>query len=220
MNPAAITYAVLAAISQPAGQPQDWVPPHIERTPAAALRTEGAESLTPGLEVVSFPGATFDKWGEVLARHNAQIVRNGSAWNSLVGYFSRLSPDQRLEAVNRVINRVPYVEDRQNWHSSDYWETPLELFQRGGDCEDYAIGKYLLLRQLGFESHQMEIAITKNHAFLIVRSSNGLVVLDNLHASPYKLRYKNIKNIVFTVNDSEWLTVISRHKTVRSNTPI
>lgn len=39
--------------------------------------------------------------------------------------------------------------DQQRWNSEAYWETPIEILNKaGGDCEDIAIGKYLMLRMM------------------------------------------------------------------------
>ena len=56
-------------------------------------------------------------------------------------------PDERdrLAAVNGFFNqRVAFRDDIEVWGQIDYWATPLELLDKGaGDCEDYAIAKYM-----------------------------------------------------------------------------
>ena len=55
-----------------------------------------------------------------------------------------------LERINIFLNRVPYREDIDHWRVEDYWATPAEtVASNGGDCEDYAIAKYFLLKELG-----------------------------------------------------------------------
>jgi hypothetical protein len=53
----------------------------------------------------------------------------------------------KLEHANIFVNdRVSYASDRDVWGVEDYWTTPLEVFGKGrGDCEDYAIAKYISL---------------------------------------------------------------------------
>ena len=60
--------------------------------------------------------------------------------------------------------------------------------QRGGDCEDYAVAKYFLLRELGFPAEDMRVLVTydrsvrAHHAVLAVRREDGsswLLELDN-----------------------------------------
>jgi predicted transglutaminase-like cysteine proteinase len=57
----------------------------------------------------------------------------------------------KLESVNRFFNaRVLFRDDIEVWGKTDYWASPLELLGRGaGDCEDFAIAKYLTLVALG-----------------------------------------------------------------------
>ena len=55
-----------------------------------------------------------------------------------------------LQRINTFLNRVPYFDDIVHWRVEDYWATPAEtIASNGGDCEDYAIAKYFLLRELG-----------------------------------------------------------------------
>jgi predicted transglutaminase-like cysteine proteinase len=55
-----------------------------------------------------------------------------------------------LQRVNTFLNRVPYRDDMVHWRVEDYWATPAETVgSNGGDCEDYAIAKYFLLKELG-----------------------------------------------------------------------
>ena len=50
----------------------------------------------------------------------------------------------------RFLNRLPWVEDAALWGQKDYWVSPFEMLGRnGGDCEDFSIGKYFTLRELG-----------------------------------------------------------------------
>ena len=55
-----------------------------------------------------------------------------------------------LQRINSFLNRVPYSDDMVHWHVEDYWATPAEtVASNGADCEDYAIAKYFMLKELG-----------------------------------------------------------------------
>ena len=55
-----------------------------------------------------------------------------------------------LQRINSYLNRVPYSDDIVHWRVEDYWATPAEsIASNGADCEDYAIAKYFLLKELG-----------------------------------------------------------------------
>jgi predicted transglutaminase-like cysteine proteinase len=92
----------------------------------------------------------------------------------------------QLRAVNRYVNQVRYRVDAENFGRSDYWATPLEFFGRGGDCEDYAIAKYVSLRRLGFPPEALRLVVLKDearaiaHAVLTVSMDGTSWVLDNV----------------------------------------
>ena len=56
-----------------------------------------------------------------------------------------------LQSVNDAINnQVKWLDDTVHWRAEDYWATPAEsIGSAGGDCEDYSIAKYYLLKELG-----------------------------------------------------------------------
>ena len=67
-----------------------------------------------------------------------------------------------LRKVNDFFNHVPYYEDIDHWRVQDYWATPVEMLaSNGGDCEDYAIAKYLTLKDLGIPVERMRITYVK-----------------------------------------------------------
>ena len=183
------------------------------RAPAgtgAALSNASAKIVDPtlGLQVVTFSGAMPAKWRDVIDRHEKQLSGGGAQWGELTGQLRQIEPSGVLQWVNQTVNRIRYVSDSQNWGISDYWATPLEAFARGGDCEDYAIAKYMLLREAGYRSSQMEIAISKDHAVLVIQTASGPIVLDNLRDEPFRLKTRLARNIVYTVNDKNWSVVV------------
>ena len=66
---------------------------------------------------------------------------------------------EQLTIVNNFINRnIHFASDMEIWGQEDYWSTPLELLQKGaGDCEDFAIAKYIALRKLGIPDEQLRL---------------------------------------------------------------
>lgn len=63
---------------------------------------------------------------------------------------------EKVDKVNDFFNNVRYVSDSKNYGVTDYWATPLEFLARDkGDCEDYVIAKYFLLKHLGIPAHKM-----------------------------------------------------------------
>ncbi|WP_211238759.1 transglutaminase-like cysteine peptidase [Guyparkeria sp. SB14A] len=77
----------------------------------------------------------------------------------LLDQISAVEPRERAERVNAFFNRrIRYVEDDQLWGQSDYWASPVETIGHGaGDCEDFAIAKYLVLREAGIDNRQLRL---------------------------------------------------------------
>ncbi len=157
----------------------------------------------------------FTKWTGMFTRFEQAINTPGgqkviSEWQSDLHAFQGLPLDVMAERVNSMINGQHYIVDSRNWGQSDYWETPVEFFTRGGDCEDFAIAKYVSLRALGVPEERLRVAIVhdkqKNvpHALLIVYTDKGAMVLDNqdkrMRASSDVHRYRPI----FSINRQAW----------------
>ncbi|MEC7029792.1 MAG: transglutaminase-like cysteine peptidase, partial [Pseudomonadota bacterium] len=121
----------------------------------------------------------FTKWTSMFDRYEVAMKqpsnkRTIDAWKRSLSEFKDLPMDTMVERVNTFVNQTDYIVDSRNWGKSDYWSTPVEFFQRGGDCEDFAIAKYASLRALGFPENRMRVAIVHDiqkdipHAVLIV----------------------------------------------------
>ncbi|WP_245258346.1 transglutaminase-like cysteine peptidase [Rhodopseudomonas palustris] len=97
----------------------------------------------------------------------------------------------RAELVNRAVNQaVRYVNDYQQHGVADLWTSPLQTLRSGiGDCEDYAIAKYALLRSAGADEADLklvlvrDLAVRQDHAVLAVRLDGRWLVLDNRRSS-------------------------------------
>lgn len=59
-----------------------------------------------------------------------------------------------VEQVDAFVNSLPYKSDQKNYGKSNYWATAPEMLQRGGDCEDYVVLKYVLIRENNLHSTQ------------------------------------------------------------------
>lgn len=69
---------------------------------------------------------------------------------------------------------------------ADHWSPPFETLQtHRGDCEDYAIVKYVALLQAGLPQHDVKIVILRNllprddHATVAARVDGQWLILDN-----------------------------------------
>ena len=93
----------------------------------------------------------------------------------------------RIGAINRSVNLgIRPVSDLQRFGLRDHWSAPLETLRAGvGDCEDYALLKFLALREVGFSEDDVQFLIVRDsalqtdHAVVTVRHEDRWVVLDN-----------------------------------------
>ena len=66
---------------------------------------------------------------------------------------------KKLNSVNTWINFIHYKSDKKLYGVSDYWATLYEFVgKNAGDCEDYTIAKYYILKELGIDPHRMKFA--------------------------------------------------------------
>lgn len=79
-------------------------------------------------------------------------------WSALMQKLRDKPEQEKLKAVNDFFNAIPYVTDLAHWKQNDYWATPVEMLaSNGGDCEDYAIAKYVTLAALGISMDKLKI---------------------------------------------------------------
>ncbi|GHC16532.1 hypothetical protein GCM10010082_04290 [Kushneria pakistanensis] len=90
----------------------------------------------------------------------------------------------QLQYVNRVINNAA----RQQEEDTDIWKGFDRLTREGyGDCEDFAIAKYQILRDAGMPAQRLDFLAARDaltptyHAVLRYRMDDGsYLILDNL----------------------------------------
>ncbi len=94
-----------------------------------------------------------------------------------------------LQLVNSQLNRIRWVSDQAHWGQVDYWATPAEsVASNGGDCEDFAIAKYYMLKELGVPLQRLRItyvrALTLKDAHMVLAyyatPDAEPLILDNL----------------------------------------
>ena len=88
------------------------------------------------------------------------VARN---WQTMLVRTQNKPEQQQILIVNDFFARnLRYQTDIQLWKQNDYWATPLETLGRGlGDCEDYAIAKYISLRALGVSDDKLRLIYVK-----------------------------------------------------------
>lgn len=118
------------------------------------------------------------------------------AWRRLLAEQRGQPVEQQLAAVNTFFNRrILYELDPVVWNQNDYWATPMEFMGRAaGDCEDFAIAKYMTLLELGVPNERLRMiyvrartAGAKTEAHMVLgyyeNPSDEPLILDNLVTS-------------------------------------
>ncbi len=64
--------------------------------------------------------------------------------------------------ANNYFNQIRWEWDSDHWGVEDYWATPIEtLGTYAGDCEDFSIGKYFSLVNMGMDTNKLRITYVK-----------------------------------------------------------
>ena len=122
--------------------------------------------------------------------------------------------------MNRLLNRVPFVDDAVHWGEEDYWATPAEsIGSNGADCEDFSIAKYFLLKELGVPIARLRLTYVKSlklnqpHMVLAYYASPNAepLVLDNLEDLVRPASQRRDLVPVYSFNDEEvWVEMRGR----------
>jgi predicted transglutaminase-like cysteine proteinase len=188
--------------------------------PAQAQEAE----LFGAVAVRSLSGlASFPKWTGALERYHkktdqALTLCKGNVfrrcmteeWKGFLDEIGREDRATQIRRVNERMNRSRYTVDSANWGQSDYWATPNEFFRMNGDCEDYAIAKYLSLRALGFGDEELRLVVLDDlnlrvaHAILVVTYNGVPYVMDNQIAQVLTASSIRHYRPIFSLNESAW----------------
>jgi len=195
---------------------------------AAALSARAGEaspgpqpSIFGSTEVRSTQLQSLPKWTGVLDRYaDERAVADGPCdatfftrchlqeWKALLRDLQGKDRKTQIEAVNKYLNEVSYLTDPVNYGVADYWATPRQFLTRKGDCEDYAIAKYMSLRSLGFTDDQMRVVVLNDlnlriaHAILVVYHEGRALVLDNQIRSVVAATSIRHYKPIFSVNET------------------
>jgi predicted transglutaminase-like cysteine proteinase len=93
----------------------------------------------------------------------------------------------RLAEINRAVNfSIRPVSDWAQYGVADFWSSPLVTLSAGaGDCEDYAVLKYVALREAGLAPNNLRLLIVydprrrTNHAVVAVHLDAEWLILDS-----------------------------------------
>jgi predicted transglutaminase-like cysteine proteinase len=146
-------------------------------------------------------GGLTDKWLGVQRRLDDEMVqlalcegdRDGCASPAALKFLDIVDAARsrdgraRLGEINRAINlAIRPISDLAQHGQTDVWTSPLATLARGGgDCEDYAIAKYVALRRAGLAPEDLRIVVLRDtihgedHAVAAARLDGRWLTLDN-----------------------------------------
>jgi predicted transglutaminase-like cysteine proteinase len=112
--------------------------------------------------------------------------------------------------VQKYANEAEYIIDPINWGVEDYWATPKQFFIKDGDCEDYAIAKFMSLRKLGFKNEDMRVVVLNDtnlktlHSVLVVYMDNEEWILDNQISPVVTSSQIHHYQPIYSINETNW----------------
>jgi predicted transglutaminase-like cysteine proteinase len=200
--------AVLAKLDRQRGRGPDAIrlasltPSNTATDAQPALKEASAAGKEPfGLFTFRAPdGLLWGKWRGVEAamskeqtvldqcRADAETCPSYAAqFLRLINVVSSKSGRAKLDEANRAVNAaIRYVSDHAQHGEADRWSAPLATFATAkGDCEDYAIAKYVALREAGFSRDDLQLvlvrdrAVRQDHAVLAAHLGDRWLILDN-----------------------------------------
>jgi predicted transglutaminase-like cysteine proteinase len=182
----------------PAAMVDAWFPEGKEQTAATDHRP--GRSLF-GMETEPVVGGLASKWHAVeLEIDHEEMVLAGCREQkpcpeparellNIVAEGGGRTGRARVGLINRAVDlAITPTADEAQWGVEDHWSSPLETLQtHRGDCEDYAIVKYVALRHAGLSSADVKIVIlrklfpSEDHAVAVARVNGEWLILDNRH---------------------------------------
>jgi len=188
------------------------LPTHLMAAPSMAAPSTPPGSLDPtvgpdepfGLSTATVTkGPVLEKWlnverevdDEQLVLRSCEEDRASCQSPTALQFLAIVDSGRALEGrarigeINRAINlNLKPRSDLALYGAEDVWSPPLATFAIGaGDCEDYAIAKFVALQQAGISADDLRIVILRDdhreedHAVVAVRLDGHWLTLDNRH---------------------------------------
>lgn len=118
------------------------------------------------------------------------------------------APSRRAEVINTAINQFDHAESP----GAVVWQSPQQLVQRGaGDCKDFALAKFWLLRHSGSPRERVRLAYGdvqigpewRRHLVVLLWADGGSpLVLDNLLPGAHRLADRQDLRIRFSFDET------------------
>ncbi len=192
--------------------------------PLPADAAKALDSFFKSKEIQSSNLKPFKKWTGALLRYSKEIALHKSGtckskefnachykvWTKFLVSIKGQDKLSQIKAINDFMNRAKYITDQRNWGQKDYWASPGQFMEKFGDCEDYAIAKFMSLKLLGFSDSMLRVTAVKDlnlkvgHAILIVILDGKYYLLDNQIKQVVETKTVHHYRPVFSVSTRHW----------------
>ncbi len=112
------------------------------------------------LSLTAIGNPALDKLESLAAqKHGAETGKVVAEWILMQDDVRPAPHSEQLERINTFFNRrLSFEDDLVIWRTKDFWATPFESMSRkAGDCEDFAIAKYITLRLLDVPDEKLRL---------------------------------------------------------------
>ncbi|ODS23206.1 sulfate adenylyltransferase [Candidatus Endobugula sertula] len=156
-------------------------------------------------------------------KYGERARKRVSHWTGMINALAvkeSLTDRTAIWTANNYFNKVQWKWDIEHWGVEDYWATPVEtLATNAGDCEDFSIGKYFSLTNMGIKTSKLRITYVKAldynlaHMVLVYYASPNAepLILDNINKTilPASKR-KDLLPVYGFNGDGIWLAKSSK----------
>jgi predicted transglutaminase-like cysteine proteinase len=131
-------------------------------------------------------------------------------WRRIVDLLTPLDLRAKIVAVNSLVNRYPYTPSAANWSEPNYWETPFEFLAKSGQCQDYAIAKFMLLRAAGVPNELLRVVVLRDrrlgldHAVTVAYVGGEALMLDNQIPEVVPVASIHHYQPYYSINETGW----------------
>jgi predicted transglutaminase-like cysteine proteinase len=164
-------------------------------------------------------GPLLQKWRDVEREIDAERLvlriceenRASCQSQTALQFLAIVDSGARPGEINRAINlKIRPMSDLALYGADDVWSPPLATFAIGaGDCEDYAIAKFVALQEAGVPADDLRIVILQDdirkgyHAVVAARLDGNWLMLDNLHMIMVEDQQVRTYHPVFLIDHDE-----------------
>lgn len=166
------------------------------------------------------PLLAFDLPKQVIQYENdnygPDAVSRVIAWRDLINGSQKDTELEKLRAVTDFFNAIPYHTDQEVWNQNNFWANPLEFIgKNAGDCEDYAIAKYLTLKAMGVSAKKLRIVYVVSNKLKLPHmilayyetSSAQPLILDNMTSQILPASERpDLRPVYMFSEDAVWVT--------------